>query len=744
MTMHRLQYGVLLILALQALSGCGGGGSSSAPAQAVAPPPAVAPPAGATVGLAARPDNASCVAPARPLTATSLALTDAFPDLPDLPAPMKLVQAAGEPGQWYAVLREGGLQRFADRADVASSERYLDLTVTASGEGGFLAAALDPDWPATRELYVSYTVEDGGFESRLSRLVITDDSSLPARFTEEILLRVAQPFSNHNGGDLGFGPDGALYWSLGDGGSGGDPFDYSQNTRRLLGSVLRLNVRGIAFPSPGYRIPAGNPFAGNAQCGPEDNAADCPEIYAYGLRNPWRMSFDSDTGALYVGDVGQGAREEINLIEQGGNYGWRCREGTQPFDDTGCAGKTFVEPIHDYDRSAGDRSVTGGYVYRGTAVPDLVGRYLFGDFVSGRVWSLTRNGTGYERAELADLDTNVAGFSQGRDGEVYVLTIAEGRILRFSADGGIRQDSVPDDLSQTGCFDAADPAIPSPGALPYQPNAPFWADGADKARWLALPNGAQIDTADNRAWTYPTGSVFLKHFRLSGQLVETRLFMRHPDGAWAGYSYEWDDAEQGATRVRGGKVRDVGGTQWIYPSESECLDCHTEAAGFVLGAEAAQLNGDLTYPSTGTTANQLETLSGIGFLRPALGVDADTLAALADPADGSASLTDRARAYLHVNCASCHQPGGPTGADLDLRYDTALNATGSCDAVPQNGDLGIANARVVAPGAPDRSTLLARMNRRDADAMPPIGSSQVDTDGVALIRDWISGLGGCP
>lgn len=738
MMMHRWQYGVLLILGLSALSGCGGGGSSTAP------PPTVAPPAGPTLGLLARPDNASCVAPVRPLVATSLALTDAFPALPDLPAPMQLIQAAGAPDEWYAVLREGGLERFADRADVASSERYLDLAVTASGEGGFLAAVLDPDWPTTRELYVSYTVDDGGFESRLSRLVIDDDSSLPARYTEEILLQVAQPFSNHNGGDLSFGPDGALYWSLGDGGSGGDPFDYSQNTRRLLGSILRLNVRGVSFPSPGYEIPAGNPFVGNPLCGPEDNAAACPEIYAYGLRNPWRMSFDSTTGELYVGDVGQGAREEIDRVEVGGNYGWRCREGRIAFDETGCAGKTFIDPIHDYDRSAGDRSVTGGYVYRGSAVPDLVGRYLFGDFVSGRVWSLTRTGASYERAELADLDTNVAGFSQGLDGEVYVLTIAEGRILRFSADGGVREDTVPDELAQTGCVEPADPATPVTGTLPYTPNAPFWADGATKARWLALPNSEQIDIADSRSWAYPAGTVFLKHFRLNDQLVETRLFMRHPDGAWAGYSYEWDDAEQGATRVRDGKVRDVGGTPWIYPSESECLDCHTEAAGFVLGAQAAQLNGDQTYPSTGTTANQLETLNGIGLLRPELGAAAATQAALADPADVGLSLTDRARAYLHVNCASCHQPGGPTGTDLDLRYDTPLAGTASCDALPQNGALGIANARIIAPGAPDRSTLLARMNVRNAEAMPPIASAQVDAEGVSLIRGWIAGLSGCP
>ena len=241
----------------------------------------------------------------------------------------------------------------------------------------------------------------------------------------------------------------------------------------------------------------------------------------------------------------------------------------------------------------------------------------------------------------------------------------------------------------------------------------------------------------------PNGSVLLKHFRLGGTLVETRLFMRHPDGAWAGYSYEWNAAQTDATLVVGGKVAQIGGQSWIFPSGNDCLSCHTAAAGFALGLETAELNHDLTYPSTGRTANQIDTLDAIGLFdspQP----DPVALPALTDPADAAAPLAERARAYLHTNCAQCHRPNGPTPSSMDLRYPTALTDTQACDAPPQAGDLGLGQAaRIVAPGDPDHSVLLERMSHRDANAMPPLGSNLVDDDGVALIRDWIAGLRGC-
>jgi hypothetical protein len=220
--------------------------------------------------------------------------------------------------------------------------------------------------------------------------------------------------------------------------------------------------------------------------------------------------------------------------------------------------------------------------------------------------------------------------------------------------------------------------------------------------------------------------------------------MRHPDGAWAGYTYEWDEAQTGAARVVGGKLRPIAGQDWIYPSEAQCLVCHTEAAGRSLGLETAQLNGAIHYPQTGRTANQLVTLDAIGTLAPPIDADPVTLPALPDPLGVSGSLSDRARAYLHTNCANCHRPGGSTPVPMDLRFSTPLASTGTCGAAPQAGDVGLgASARIVSPGSPDLSVLVARMARRDASGMPPLGSAVVDVAGVALVREWIAALPGC-
>jgi uncharacterized repeat protein (TIGR03806 family) len=237
--------------------------------------------------------------------------------------------------------------------------------------------------------------------------------------------------------------------------------------------------------------------------------------------------------------------------------------------------------------------------------------------------------------------------------------------------------------------------------------------------------------------------VLVKRFELGGQLVETRLLMRHPSGEWAGYTYEWNAQQTDATLVSGGKLAAVGGQNWIFPSENDCLGCHTSAAGVSLGPETAQLNNELSYPQTSRTANQLTTLDAIALFPQTIG-DPAVLPVLADPTDMTQPLRERARAYLHTNCAQCHRPGGPTPSSLDFRYTTLLAQTGACDALPQAGDLGLgATARLVRPGDPDMSVLAARMNRRDANAMPPLGSNLVDADGVALIRDWIASLSSC-
>ncbi len=341
----------------------------------------------------------------------------------------------------------------------------------------------------------------------------------------------------------------------------------------------------------------------------------------------------------------------------------------------------------------------------------------------------------------------ISAFALGEDGELYFADRTNGRLRRLRlppGGGGGNVDTIPDDLADTGCVDANNPALPAEGLVPYATNAPFWSDNAEKSRWLAIPDGSSITINGDGDFDLPNGSVIVKNFALSGQLVETRLLMRHPDGVWAGYTYEWNASETAAIRVRGGKVRGVGGQDWIYPSEGECMQCHTSAAGFSLGPEVLQLNGDLDYPSTGITANQLETLEHIDYFSAPLSAPAGSLPAMPEPFDNSAGLQERARAYLHTNCAQCHRPGGPTPSNMDLRYETALSATNSCDELPSSGNLDIgAGARIISPGNSQLSVIPARMSRRDAQGMPPLGSSLADTAGVALIDNWIDSLQNC-
>lgn len=715
-------------------------GNVSAPTQPVEATTPTAP----TGGLDTRPSNTSCLAPERGGAGGSVIITRAFERLTFV-QPLAMMQPPGDASRWYIVERGGRVRVFANDPAVATASTFVDLSaqVNTSGEGGLLGMAFHPDFGANGRVFLSYTRNGTPLQSVVARYVSPDGGTTLDPGSAEILLTVDQPYSNHNGGQIGFGPDGYLYIGLGDGGSGGDPQDNAQNTRNLLGAMLRINVDDAAP----YTIPAGNPFAGNPPCLTGSTGTACPEIFAWGLRNPWRWSFDRATGELWLGDVGENAWEEIDRVELGGNYGWRCREGAHPYDSSGICPAGLIDPVAEYAHrdpqgaSIGN-SVTGGYVYRGNAVPALAGRYVFGDFGSGRIWQLLPDDEGgLALDELLDTSFSIASFGQGADGEIYVLDIASGQLHRLEQGGNSSSDPVAERLSETGCFDGADPAKPAAGLVPYAPNAPFWSDGADQQRWLAIPDDSAISLAPGGDFDFPPGSVLAKHFRLAGRLIETRLLMRHPDGEWAGYTYAWNEAGFEATRVRGGASVSIGSQVWIYPSESQCLECHTAAAGRSLGLEIAQLNGDLRYPSTGRTANQLSTLDRIGLLSPPAG-EPSTLPALADPF-GGAPVAERARAYLHTNCAQCHRSGGPTPSDMNLRHDTPLTAMNACGVRPSSGDLGIADALLIAPGDAARSMIVERMRRRDAHGMPPLGSNVVDADGVALVSQWIDALTGC-
>ena len=698
-------------------------------------------------GYNARPSNTTCIAPAQPTTNASIAAEEAFPNLPDFTNPIALLQAPGDSSQWYLVEQDGRILRFDNSPTVSTTSTYIDIRESTDpidvhsgcNECGLLGMAFHPDYATGNwDVYLSYMLA-GPRRSVVAHFESKDSGGTLDATDETELLTVRQPFSNHNGGHIVFGPDDNLYIGFGDGGSSGDPDDHAQNTMDLLGTLLRIDVDG----GTPYAIPMDNPFALNDLCDDGTGSAACPEIYAWGLRNPWRWNFDAATGDLWLADVGQSSYEEVNLVELGGNYGWRCREGAHDFDTTGICPPGLIDPLFELSHASGDGdSITGGFVYRGTAIPELIGRYVFADYVNGTIFASVSDGQGgYDYELLLDTSFFISSFAEDENGELLFLNYG-GDIRRIVQSGGSSNNTIPDQLSATGCVNAVDPTQPAAGMIPYEMNVPFWSDGADKERFYAIPNGTTIDVDTDGDWLFPNGTVLMKNFRLNGELFETRLFMRHTNGEWGGYTYEWNGAGTDADRVVGGKTKTVQGQSWTYPSESQCMNCHTQAANFSLGLEHGQLNQEMTYPS-GIVANQLITADKIDMLTLPLDDDPENLSLLAE-AGGSGSQEDQARSYLHSNCAGCHRPTGPTPSNIDLRFSTALAATNTCDVEPTLGDLGVSNARLVSPGASAESIIPNRMNRRDVHGMPPLASAIADAAGVTLINQWIDSLSGCP
>ncbi len=723
MTRHSLPF--LALVAAFSLMGCSKEEEKPEPEGTPAP-----------YGLDERPSNTTCVARDRPVQNTGVTTEPAFPHL-RFSQPLFLLQAPGDASRVFVVERTGVIRVFANDAAVTSTASFVDITGRvnsgAHGEAGLLGMAFHPQFASNREVFLSYTGYGGATNLRtvISRFQSHDNGATLDPASEQILLTVDQPYGNHNGGGIAFGPDGFLYIGLGDGGSGGDPQNRAQNLDSLLGKFLRIDVDG----GTPYAIPPTNPFR---------DGGGRPEIYAWGVRNPWRWSFDRATGALWAGDVGQNALEEVDHIVLGGNYGWRIKEGDQCYNPKPCSSAGLVDPIVQYPRSEGV-SITGGYVYRGTAIPALVGRFIYGDFGSGRIWAIANDATtGAPTPQLlVDTSFGISSFGELADGEVLLTDINSGRLHRLVPSEAPQPVDFPRKLSETGCVDLANPRQAAPGLIPYDVNAPLWSDGAEKERYLGLPDGERIRVGEDGDWELPIGTVLMKTFLLSGKRVETRLFMRHADGGWGGYSYEWDEAQTDATLLPANKSRQEGSQTWYFPSRAECLRCHTGAAGHSLGLETGQLNRELLYRSTKRISPQLATFEHIGLFEAPLAGLPETLARYPAPTGGEA-LEPRARAYLHANCASCHRPNGTGRGSADLRFSTPLAQAGLCDAVPEEGDLGVPEARLVAPGAPERSVLLLRMRALDAHRMPPLASRLADAAGISVVDTWISSLTTCP
>lgn len=353
----------------------------------------------------------------------------AFPNL-TFDQPVEFVSPDDGANNNFVIAQKGKIHVFKNDANVKSAPVFLDITkkVTSGGERGLLGLAFHPDYKKNGYFYVNYTRGGKDLETAISRFQVSKknpNAADPA--SEEVLLTYKQPYSNHNGGKVAFGKDGYLYIAVGDGGSGGDPQNNGQNKSVLLGKILRIDVNKQAGNLK-YSIPDDNPFKGSKEGFRE-------EIFAYGLRNPWRFSFDKTTGDLWAGDVGQNKIEEVDIIKKGQNYGWRVMEANECFKSANCNKEGLALPVWSYLQGGETgRSVTGGHVYRGKKLQALVGRYVYGDYVTGNIWTLTANKSGkYDNAFLMQHKGSISSFGEDANNELYVCSYGDGKIYTFDA-----------------------------------------------------------------------------------------------------------------------------------------------------------------------------------------------------------------------------------------------------------------------------------------------------------------------
>lgn len=658
-----------------------------------------------------------------------------------------------EPGtnNYLVVEHVGGGSGPANIKRFANSPNVTELETVLTFDELIYAVGFHPKFVENGYLFVMANGPVSEQKHRFNRIVrYTMDRQAPYAVDPKSRFVILEWESNgHNGGELGFGPDGMLYCPTGDGTSDSDTLETGQGVDDLLAVLLRIDVD---HPEPGknYSVPKDNPFI--ALPGAR------PEIWAFGFRNPWRMAFDKKTGGLWVCQNGQDLWEQAYLVQKGANYGWSVTEGSHPFYLERKAGPGPILPPTVEHHHSEARSLTGGVVYYGSELPDLQGAYIYGDYSTGKIWGVKVKGQEVTwHKELVDTPFAIVGFAEGLNGELFVVDQGTGIHKLAPTPPETPQPKFPAKLSETGLFTSVRGHQVHPALIPYSVNVPLWSDGAHKERFIAVPGDAQIEFPGSKAWNPPEGAVLVKTFSLdleagnpiSRRRIETRLLTKQQN-EWVGYSYLWNEEQTDAFLVdKAGKdvaftIADAsapGGKReqtWHYPSRAECMVCHSRAATYVLGLQTDQMNRDHEY--RGAVRNQLDTLSQLGILKSPLPKPAAELPKFPDLADESQPLEARVKAYLHVNCSVCHQAAGGGNAAMELENHQALAKMLIVDETPKHDKFGIENAKLIAPKDPARSILLHRISRRGKGQMPPLASSLVDDQAVALIRRWVEQL----
>jgi len=662
--------------------------------------------------------------------------------------------------------RMGKIHTFENHEAVKTKELLIDIGKVVYG------IAFHPKFADNGLFYVTYILSPDKAEekgTRVSSFKLTGTNPPQAKLDSETVI-IEWPSGGHNGGCLRFGPDGMLYISTGDASGIADERITGQDITDLAGSILRIDV-DRKQPGLQYAIPADNPFVNTPKAR--------GEIWAYGIRQMWKFSFDSKTGTMWGGEIGQDLWEMVHIVVKGGNYGWSVIEGVHPFRPERPKGPTeFVKPIVEHAHSD-FRSIVGGFVYHGSRQPEFAGAYLYADYDTGRVWMLRYDGSKVsDHRELADSDIRIVAWGQAHQGELYMVDYAGGQLHRLAKapPADPNAPKFPRKLSETGLFADTAKHIPAPGLIPYSVNAELWSDGAIKERFLALPGNGRIEfdavtypqpsPGAPPGWRFPDGTVAVKTFSIetepgnpaSRRRLETRLLhfkkMAGKDddyGAqyWFGYTYLWNDAQTDAELIeakgadREYLIKDAaapGGSRklnWHFPSRTECTLCHTVSAKYVLGVNTLQMNRDHDYGG-GRVANQLDTLNHIGVFTKPLPTPAARLPKMIDYRDSTATTEQRARSYLHANCAHCHRKWGGGNAEFQLIATMPMPQTNTVMARPGQGSFNLNDPRLLVPGDPARSMILHRMQLTGLGRMPHIASKVVDEKAVELVRKWIA------
>jgi putative heme-binding domain-containing protein len=629
--------------------------------------------------------------------------------------------------RFVAVEQQGKIWSFTDSPDTAEKTLLIDLKPDHPELKNAYGIAFHPKWKKNGLVFLCYAygdkVPDG---TKLSRFKLTQQEPPVLDPKSETVLLTWQS-GGHNGASIQFGPDGMLYISTGDATAPSPPdsLNTGQNLGDFLSSILRIDVNHEEN-GKAYAVPKDNPFLKDAKA--------LPEIWAFGFRNPWKISFDAK-GRLWCGDVGWELWEMIHLVQRGGNHGWSAMEASQPIKPETQRPEPIIPPAaaHPHTEAA---SITGGHVYHGSRFPELRDAYIYGDYETGKIWALWHDGKQVtRREEIADTPHKIVTFGRSDDGEIYWMDWQKDTpIYRLAKNPAVGKPSqFPRKLSETGLFTDTAAQTPAAGVSPFEIAEPMWQDGASASRFVALPEGKSIKTTTsgnpakpNYQVEWPVDAVLARTIALK-EKIETQVL--HFDGeTWNGYSYRWNETGTDAELVGAdGDEFTIDKQPWRIHGRAECARCHNNWSGFALGFQPDQL----VSISGKNAAEASELFDGPFFER--------LKNRLASSRDDKADLESKARSWLHANCAHCHRRHGGGSVQLMVNADLPTAETMMLNEKPVRGELGLTDARVISPGKPEQSVLIARISRIGSGHMPMIGAREVDPHGFRLLWDWISG-----